>query len=214
LNLESIATRVPTVTNLATIEYEIETGRPYLDIPDVISSLWEAAHGELRLLENAGLSPFLFEMSATVTPERATVLFAPRIIGQHRARHSQMLGDGRGVALRFDKDGVVKGGALLPLSRKGLLEAVMYSNRKTYSLIILSSRKDFCSEENLRQIFPLASMDFDGKLSNRVNEGLVSALICPRGDAVIKTHGEFDDTGRDLQFIFDLEKCSTLSKSY
>ena len=206
LNAQDITAKVPAVQKLSTIEFEIETGSPYLDIKDVLKCLWEAARSEFQLLRNIGLSPFLFEMSATLTPERAVEVFGPRVIRSLRSKYTQMLGQGRGVEFRFEVGRFVKGGALLPLSPERLLDAIIYSNMKTYSLIILSPRKDFCSEANLKQIFRLASIDFNGKLSNIVNEGLISALVCPLGDVVVKTHGEFDDTGRDLQFIFDPEK--------
>jgi hypothetical protein len=96
-----------------------------------------------------------------------------------------------------------KSGMIAEIDRNHYLEAFTYINIRRQVVLLLSGLHDTNSEKALDEVFRHITRSFDGNLSNRINQGALCGLRCPRGDVLLRSCGEFDDTYRTAEIIFD-----------
>jgi len=199
----AIRQRLSAIDILSSIECSIDIGSRHFAIPDVMLCCWNAVQAEIVSLQNAGFMPFLFKLGATLTTEQSSTIPNERFLRSTISDVRAMIGEGPRIGHRFQIDSHFKSAALLPLSWSSLFSAVVLCNKHHTGVIILSRNEKFCSLATMTKMFPFVAIDVRNKLTSLPNEGYLSTLLCPSGDVIIKSYGQFDDLERDLEIIFD-----------
>lgn len=135
--------------------------------------------------------------------------YTPSRITTHKrlwSRHKDVLeSDGVGLLsdeLEFNDRNLIRYAGVVQVSRLAFERSIEVVRNQHSCAIILSSREDFESLENVKAIFDLAFRQIHYKRGISVDWGRLASGLCPLGDVLMRVSGMFDDREAAIDIIW------------